>query len=1374
EVIKKGNGHVQVSTDTHGQIRVLPPKIAEEILARERERKARTTLLMAITEDHLVKFHKMTDAKEMWEAIKSRFEGLHKGYGRFQSPLSQLKTHGAGVSTEDANQKFFRSLPSFWSQVSLIIRTKPSVDTLIFDDLCNNHRVFKSDVKGSIRSSSSSQNVAFVSSENTSSTNEVNTAFGGFTSSGHNSQKEGSSSYTDDLMYSFFANPSSGPQMDHEDLEQVDEFDLEEMDLKWQVAMISTRLKKFFKKTGRKLHFDAKEPVGFDKSKTEDYALMAYNSSNSGSDTEISAKDESGLGYGGQIHDGVLSYENEVFASVFDSRSSDVEDSLVTGRFAKVKGMHVVPPSMTRNYMPTKSDFGIDESKSTYGPKQSTTSESNAKTSDLDSCNSNSSVETLKSVPKLVANEPKVVGEPKVWQTVKEQHTCSQNPKPNNRDWDGLMSKRIALTSTARKVNTARPKVHENRPRHNVYKSHSPIRRPFNKTTAPKANFAQHKVNNEWDKSVSVVGGKWETVVKASAVVIKDAKDITGIESLNTIVDPNLENDNPHHTLKGKGIIDSGCSRHMTRNKAYLVDYQDFRGGPVAFGGSKGQIIGKDTKCLVLSPDFKLPDENQVLLRVPRQHNMYSFNLENIVPYGSLACLIAKATVNESTKWHRRTKDETSRILKDFIRKIENQLNQNVKTIRCDNGTEFKNRDIIEFCGSKGIKREYSNAKTPYQNGVAERKNKTLIEAARTMLADSFLPNTFWAEVVSTACFVLNRVLVTKPQNKTPYELLTGKIPIINYLRPFGCHVTILNTIDHLGKFAEQSDKGFLVRYSLSSKAFRVYNLETKRVEENLHINFLENKPNVVGKVPTWLFDLDYLTDSMNYQPLTTENKANHTAGPNETNNSTGTQDDFDAGNSDMEANHTQEYYEELKRLKRQEKEATDAAETLRKTFAQSTKDLLLQAGAAKTNSTNFVNTATIPLNAANTPTNQDDLQIPALEDIYDHSKDGIFISASYDNEGTVADFTNLETNVNFSPIPTSRIQSIHPTTQILRDPTSTVQTRSKVNKSSRAHAFKVWILVDLPFGIDLPFRKKAIGKNRFTGIRRMKEVYVSQPPSFIDPKFPNKVYKVVKALYGLRQAPRAWYATLSTFLVKSRYKRGIIDKTLFIKKDKKDIMLVQVYVDDIIFGSTKKSWCDEFEALKKNRFQMSSMGELAFFLRLHVKQKEDGIFISQDKYVFEILKKFDFLSVKTASTPIESKKPLVKDEEAADVDVHFYRSMIGSLMKSISGGCQFLGRRLISWQRKNQTIIATSTTKAEYVAAASCCGHVLWIQNQMLDYGFNFMNTKIYIDNESTICIVKNPVFHSKTKLIEIRHHFIKDAYEKKLIQVLKIHTIS
>ncbi|GKA71772.1 putative ribonuclease H-like domain-containing protein [Tanacetum coccineum] len=211
---------------------------------------------------------------------------------------------------------------------------------------------------------------------------------------------------------------------------------------------------------------------------------------------------------------------------------------------------------------------------------------------------------------------------------------------------------------------------------------------------------------------------------------------------------------------------------------------------------------------------------------------------------------------------------------------------------------------------------------------------------------------------------------------------------------------------------------------------------------------------------------------------------------------------------------------------------------------------------------------------------------------------------------------------------------------------------------------------------------------------------------------------------------------------VKSAFLYGTIEEEVYVCQPPgfEDLHFPdKVYVDDIIFGSTKKSLCDEFE----------------------------------DKYVADILKKFDFATMKTASTPMEPNKALVKDEEAESVDILKSDYAGASLdRESKTGGCQFLGKRLISWQCKKHTIVANSTTEAEYVAAAHCYGQVLWIQNQMLDYGFNFMNTKIYTDNESTICIVKNPVFHSKTKHIEIRHHFIRDSYEKKLIQVIKVHT--
>nr|GEX12592.1 hypothetical protein [Tanacetum cinerariifolium] len=495
------------------------------------------------------------------------------------------------------------------------------------------------------------------------------------------------------------------------------------------------------------------------------------------------------------------------------------------------------------------------------------------------------------------------------------------------------------------------------------------------------------------------------------------------------------------------------------------------------------------------------------------------------------------------------------------------------------------------------------------------------------------------------------------------------------------------------------------------------------------------------------------------------------------------------------------------------------------------------------------------------------------------------------------ADMTNLDINIPISPIPTTIINKDHPVEQIIRDIHSSPQTR-RMTKNVTDHEPKkqVWTLVDLPYG-KREIRTKWIYKNKkddrgivvrnktrlvaqgytqeegidydevFALVARIEairlflayasfkdfvmyqmdvksaflygkikeEVYVSQPPGFKDPEFHDRVYKVEKALYGLHQALKAWYKTLSTYLLDNGFHRGQIDKTLFIKRVKGDILLVQVYVDDIIFGSTKKEMCTEFEKMMHKKFQISSMGELTFFLGLQVTQKDDGIFICQDKYVYEILKKFGFSTVKIASTPMETSKPLIKDENAKDVNVHLYRSMIGSLMyltplrpdimfvvtvrvTTAERELTFFSRLQVTYKDDGIFIsqekyvdeilkkfgfstVKTASTHMEtskpllkdenvedvdvhlyrsmigllmYLTSSrpDIMFVVLWIQNQMLDYGYNLMNTKIFIDNESTICIVKNPVFYSKIKHIEIRHHFIRDSYEKRLIQVIRIHT--
>ncbi|GJV78660.1 ribonuclease H-like domain-containing protein [Tanacetum coccineum] len=423
----------------------------------------------------------------------------------------------------------------------------------------------------------------------------------------------------------------------------------------------------------------------------------------------------------------------------------------------------------------------------------------------------------------------------------------------------------------------------------------------------------------------------------------------------------------------------------------------------------KNNVLFTDTECVVLSPDFKLTDESHALLKVPKKDNMCSVDLKNVVPQGGLTCLFTKATPDESNLWHRRLGHVNFKTMNKLVRGnlvrglpsklfeinqtcvacqkgkqhrascIENLIDLRVKVIRCDNRTEFKNRVMNQFCEIKGIKREFSVARTPQQNRVAERKNRTLIEAARTMLADSKLPTTFWAEAVNTACYVQNRVLVIKPHNKTPYELFLGRKPALSFMRPFGCPVTILNTIDHLGKFDGKADEGFFVGYSTNSKAFRVFNSRTRIVEENLHVQF-RNQSN--GSACTKACDnvckarvetipgKDYIV-----LPLWTQ----------------------DPPFSSKEPRVTQE------------------------------KD-------ANVNNTNNINTVSPTVNAAGIENNvvddnivygcADDLNMPELEEI------GIFSDAEDDNSG--ADINNLDTYFQVSRVPTTGIHRDHPVGKII------------------------------------------------------------------------------------------------------------------------------------------------------------------------------------------------------------------------------------------------------------------------------------------------------------------------------------------------------
>nr|GEU34536.1 ribonuclease H-like domain-containing protein [Tanacetum cinerariifolium] len=771
---------------------------------------------------------------------------------------------------------------------------------------------------------------------------------------------------------------------------EVNDDDMEEMDLKWHVAMISIRIKKFHKMTGRKLQFDTKDPVAFDKTK-----VKCFNCHKMGNFTrdyrakgnqDSIRRDDGYNGNKGRDNGRRPAYQDDSKALVttdgedidWSRHESDLEDTRVNDRYAD--GMHAVPPPMTRNYMPSGPDVEIDYSKFTYGPKQTSVNESYSKPSEYASCVSESSVETTTSMPEPVENAPKVVREPKVW------------------------------------------------------------------------------------------------------------------------IDAPIIGDDPQRALNDKGIVDSGCSRRMTRNKAHLTDYQEFKGGFVTFGGSNGRITSKgnikarkldfedvyymeelkhynlfsvsqvcdkknkvlftDTDCLVLSPDFKLPDENQVLLKIPRQHNMYSFNLKNIDPSGDLASLFVKASIDESNKWHKRLghvnfKNLNKLVKGNLVRGLPFKIFENDHTcVACQKGKQHK----------------------------ASCKAKTLSSVNQ------------------------------------PLQILH---------------------MDLFGPTSSSRDK----------------------IEKTTDFKTCE-KP--VGQVE-------------------------------------------------------QIFLEELEKLKRQEKEANDAAR----------KETTYENQNAHTNSTNLLNTVSALLSTAGPSrafndgelSYPDDPLMPHLVDIYASPSEWIF--------------------------------TIHP--MMMK---------------------KVWILVDLPFG------KKSIRTKRVYRNKKDKRGVVVR----------NKARLVAQ---GHRQEKGIDYDEVFALVVRIKAIRIFLAFASYMgfivyQMDVKSAFLYGIINEEYI--STKKSWCDEFEELMKNKFPMSSMGELTFFLGL------------QETYFIAIQK--------------------------ADYCGYFY----------------YRGR--------------------------ICCGQVLWIQNQLLDYGFNIMNIKIYIDNESTICIVKNPIFYSKIKHIEIQRHFIKDAYEKKLIQVLKIYT--
>nr|GEW20580.1 hypothetical protein [Tanacetum cinerariifolium] len=694
-----------------------------------------------------------------------------------------------------------------------------------------------------------------------------------------------------------------------------------------------------------------------------------------------------------------------------------------------------------------------------------------------------------------------------------------------------------------------------------------------------------------------------------------------------------------------KGYWDSSCSRHMTGNISYLFDFEPFDGGYVSFGQGGCKITGKGTiktdkelEKLKLEKDG-LDGKFAGLLKASK-------NLDHLIESQRPSPTIASTSEEGQNKDSSTSEDVAS-------------PNPPKPFVKCDNGGEFRNKEMNDFCSQKGIKREFSNARTPQQNGVAERRNRTLIKAARTMLADAKLPVSFWAKAVNTACYVQNRVLVNYSQNKTPYELFNGRTPTIGFLKPFGCHVMILNTLDNLGKFEAKGDEGYFIGYSMYSKAFRVFNKRTRRVKENLHVEFLENKAIEKG------------------------------AGPKGSGNPNPT-----ASSSNPPAN-------QMDTLTVESPIPTDSSPVL-----------------------------TVCLNDSPEPSSEARLiskrvanqeETPSLDNILsltNRFEDILGVTTSSDEAtGVEVDVSNMETTISASPTPTLRIHKDHPKSQIIGPVDTPIQTRHKSKEEQsfittiyqktdpallqfclfscflsqvepkkveaiqeKLLQFKiqnVWTLVDCPKGVR-PIGTKWVLKNKKDErgiVIRNKARLVAQGHTQEEWIDYDEVFAHVSRIEAIRLFLA--YASFMGFIVyqmdvKSAFLFGTIDE----ERQREDFILVQVYVDDIIFGSSNPQLCREFEALMHEKFQMSAMVKRIFrYLKGHPKL---GLWYPKES-------PFDLVAYSNS------------DYGGASQDC-----------KSTTGGSQFLGRRLISWQCKKQTILATSTTKAEYVTAASCCGQVL------------------------------------------------------------------
>nr|GEZ10861.1 hypothetical protein [Tanacetum cinerariifolium] len=938
---------------------------ADDMQKRKNDVKERTPLLLSLPDEHQLRFSKYKTAQELLAAILKTFGGNEATKKTKKNLLKQQYGNFKAEGTETLELTFNRLLAPEWLMHTIVWRNRSDLDTISLDDLYNHLKVYESKVQK--KSEPNPKNMAFISSAKHNRGNEDVTTASVSTASTNVSIATiniGMASISQDTACAYIASQSSGSQIKFEDINQINEDDMEEMNVKYNMALLSMRADKFWKKTARKISIQGTDVAGFDKSKVEcfnchkmGHFAREYKDPRS-QDREnhaLVAEKEAPTEF-------ALMANTSAESKVFDNSLCSKDCKKNTDSLNRL-GYSAVSPPPAQIYSSSKKDMswtGLSEFKDDTITDYSRPAP-NVESSPNDAQNRNSSVTKTEASPSIISPKSFI-------KFVK----ANDSPTTSKKDKAETVKK-----SPVKKFSTVNRKF------------------PTANRKFPTGGTKFHTAD---------IGKKGKAVKPLACWFWKPSQNLSDKGPNNNSVSVMFKK----YTYIDTQDILNGCSRHMTGNISYLSEFEPFDGGYVSFGqggckitgigtiktsklefknvyfvkdlkynlfsvsqicDNKNSVLFTDSECIVLGQNFKLSDDDNMLLRTPRQHNMYL------------------RSANECMLWHRRL--------------------------------ESRNKEMNDFCSQKGIKREFSNARTPQQNGVAERRNRTLIEAARTITH------------------------------------------AIEFLKPFGCHVMILNTLDNLGKFEEKGDEGYFIGYSTSSKAFRMFNKRTKRVEENLHVEFLKNKAIEKGDGLNWLFDIDSLTKSMNYVPVDEGITSTNLSGTK------------DAANQEVKQNVSSLRYIALlnwvhdallesSSSKPQDDCSTDVSESSGNSNPTAT----------STNpSANQLETLTvetlIPTVSSPVPTacftdspepssnarliskrvaNQ--VKTPSLDNIltlaYRFENILGVITNSDEPNGVEADVSNMEKTITASPTPTLRIHKDHPKIQIIGPVDTPIQTRNK------------------------------------------------------------------------------------------------------------------------------------------------------------------------------------------------------------------------------------------------------------------------------------------------------------------------------------------